>query len=308
MPASQSSACSVVRLALRATLRGDFLRNFEARDPTAVRISLASPQGGRPPLSHRQRFAQREIERLPRRPWPVCWELAGDLGQPVPGFHLCLARYLHRWPLALGCHNAQVREEAVREAIAARVARDDPHASETRIVYEFGLCQAEARIDVATINGQLTGWEIKTRRDRLTRLPRQEAVYSRVFDRMWLVAAERHIKQAIQLIPAWWGVLAIDSEAEQELRLVRPAGLNEYVDRHSLVRLLWRQEAVEELAALGLSASQSRAPRRVLWKMLADAAPEWISEADLRSRVRERLKHRDGWRVDRLPASGGGWS
>ena len=34
------------------------------------------------------------------------------------------------------------------------------------------------------------GWEIKTRQDTLSRLPRQEAVYSRVFDRVWLVAGD----------------------------------------------------------------------------------------------------------------------
>ena len=211
--------------------------------------------------------------------------------------------------LAPCCHNAGVQELAVRSAIAARVARDDPHAAETRIVYELGLCQAEARIDVATINGQLIGWEIKTRSDRLTRLPRQEAVYSRVFDRMWLVAAERHIERAIGIIPHWWGVLQIDSQSDDcGLRLVRRARLNENVDPYSLVRLLWREEALEELARLGLSTGHRRAPRRVLWKLLADAAPELISAAYLRARVRERLKHRDGWRADRLPAANGGWS
>ena len=105
-----------------------------------------------------------------------------------------------------------MQEAVVRAAIEAQVAAVDARPGDTLIVHELGLCQAEARVDIAAVNGLLVGWEIKTRQDRLSRLPRQEAVYSRVFDRMWLVADERHIAPALDMIPPWWGVIRISRD------------------------------------------------------------------------------------------------
>jgi hypothetical protein len=209
--------------------------------------------------------------------------------------------------LAHGCDNAAVQEAAVRAAVARRILEDDPHGGDTRIVHELGLCQAQARIDVAAINGQLVGWEIKTRGDRLDRLPRQEAVYSRVFDQVWLVADVRHITPANSMIPQWWGVLEIACEVDGScaLRVARVGRTNPSVDLHALVRLLWRSEALEELDRLGIADGVRHAPRRVLWPRLADAVPTLLTNEDLRARVRQRLKERDGWRSDPRPTSGG---
>jgi hypothetical protein len=198
-----------------------------------------------------------------------------------------------------------VHERAVRAAIAARVLSDDPHPAETLIVHELALCQAEARVDVATINGQFVGWEIKTRTDRLSRLPKQQSVYSRVFDRVWLVADDRHIGPATAMIPPWWGVLRIGLAGHScALELIRPSMVNPGVDLHALVRLLWRDEALQELHRLGLDGGVERAPRRILWDRLANAAPATISESELRSRVRSRLREREDWRADPLQTSG----
>ncbi len=211
--------------------------------------------------------------------------------------------------LALTRHNASVHEATVRAAVEARLVALDAHPGETLIVHELGLCQAEARVDIAAVNGLLVGWEIKTRQDTLSRLPHQQEVYSRVFDRVWLVADERHIGPALPMIPTWWGVMRI-RETGQNCRLVivRPSRLNRDVDPRSLVRLLWRVEVLAELDVLGLADGLKRAPRRVLWEALAGSVPEHISRRRLQERVRTRLKTREGWRVDRPRTSGDGSS
>ena len=185
----------------------------------------------------------------------------------------------------------------------------DAHPGETLVVHELGLCQAEARVDLAAVNGLLVGWEIKTRADTLARLPRQQEVYSRVFDRVWLVADERHIEPALAMIPLWWGVMRVREKADACcLTVVRRSRINREVDPFSLVRLLWRAEALEELEALGLAEGLGRVPRRVLWERLASAVPKKTSRAMLQQRVRVRLKTREGWRVDRPRTSGDGSS
>jgi hypothetical protein len=200
-----------------------------------------------------------------------------------------------------------MREAEVMAALTATLARR--HGPETLIVPELGLCQAEARIDLAMVNGHLTGWEVKTAADTLVRLPRQESVYSRVFDRMWLAADARHVESALDLIPAWWGVCEIVStDAGVRFRKVRDGRINRSVDLHAIVRLLWRDEVLEELDAIGLAQGHGRSPKTVLWDELAGAAPKYVSPTHLRRRVRERLRTRPGWRSASPRTSGGGSS
>jgi hypothetical protein len=180
-------------------------------------------------------------------------------------------------------------------ALTAHLART--HGPETLLVPELGLCQAEARIDLAVVNGHLTGWEIKTAADTLARLGRQEPVYSRVFDRVWLAADAKHLDSALGLVPSWWGIRLIVAKPDGfGFRKVRDARVNPSVDLHSLVRLLWRDEVLDELATLRLADGLARSPRRVLWEALADASPRAISATQLRRRVRERIKDRREWR------------
>ena len=95
----------------------------------------------------------------------------------------------------------------------------------TLIVEELGLCRGTARVDIAVVNGQLSGYEIKSDRDTLSRLPAQMATYSRVFDTMTAVVAERHLGSTKAIIPDWWGVqvvAAVDSLPHLRLVIERP--------------------------------------------------------------------------------------
>lgn len=203
-------------------------------------------------------------------------------------------------------HNAGVREAEVSAVLQRRLRENIGYAG-SRIIPELNLCQSKARIDLAAVNSRLLGWEIKTAADTLDRLPGQQEVYSRIFDRLWLVADPRHLERGIDLIPDWWGVLAI-SERRGQCRLieVRRSRINRDVDLKSLVRMLWREEVLLELEALSLASGLQRAPRRELWETLANAAPKHISPTRLRHRVRIRLKDRQGWRLDELRTSDGG--
>jgi hypothetical protein len=195
--------------------------------------------------------------------------------------------------------NGAVREADVRVALGVLIKREHSAEEDTRVIPELDLCQASARIDLAVVNGRMIGWEIKSAQDTLARLPRQSEVYSRIFDRVWLVAAPRHIGPAMDTLPPWWGVMEATTDGSPgacRLRVIRPSRLNRGVDPGSLVRLLWRDEVLDELRRLGLVQGLERAPRRELWCALAAATPRRISVAQLRARVRERLKIREGWR------------
>lgn len=166
---------------------------------------------------------------------------------------------------------------------------------DTLLIDELGLCQGNARIDVAVVNGTLTGYEIKSEADTLYRLPHQALVYSRILDYVTIVASRLHVEKIETLIPEWWGITEVVRQNDQlELSVIRPAERNPNVDPHALAQLLWRDEALAILNALGITKGLAGKPRCFLWQKLVEAQ----SLDALKQSVRQTLKIREGWRVD----------
>lgn len=186
-----------------------------------------------------------------------------------------------------------MRDGDVRTALHHHLA--DVHAHElfeTRFVDELGLC-GEVRVDVAVINGHLAGYELKSERDNLRRLPKQVDFYSRVLDWAYLVVAEGHLDRAKRMLPAWWGVLvASTTSSGVVLSVEREPDENPGVSPEYLVRLLWREELLRELDVRGLASGIKSKPRPFLAALLSSSIPV----GELRAVVRESLKYREGWR------------
>ncbi len=159
--------------------------------------------------------------------------------------------------------------------------------TDTVILDELGLCQGDVRVDVAAVNGELSGFEIKSPSDTLTRWPRQRRFYSRVVDRAWLVAAERALEKANP--PEWWGRIAVfELDDRLALRVVQDAAINPKPDPLAIAKLLWRDEALETLKNAGRARGVMTKPRTVIWRRLIES----VSLDDLRAAVRAALKRR----------------
>lgn len=194
-----------------------------------------------------------------------------------------------------------MRDLDVRKALHSSLL--SLHAEEltkTRFIDELDLC-GEVRVDVAVVNGSLSGFELKSARDTLRRLPKQIELYSSMLDYSTLVVAENHLQSAVSMIPDWWGVVVAHDGPLVSLTEARGAEFNPTIDPALLVRLLWRDELLTELAQLGLDKGVKSKPRRALWERLSSEVPlETIREI-----VRRCLKARSGWRVDSVQSSNG---
>lgn len=182
----------------------------------------------------------------------------------------------------------------IRSALHARLRREHGGGPTTRYIDELGLC-GTVRVDVALVNGSLSGYELKSDRDTLRRLPSQIEYYSKVLDHATLVVGERHYahSDAAAILPDWWGLMvASEDGSDIGLEDVRPPGTNTGVDPGSIAQLLWRDEALDELEARGLDGGIRTKPRALLWARLAES----LDLDELRGIVRERLKAREGWR------------
>ena len=177
-------------------------------------------------------------------------------------------------------------DAAVRDLLKQHLV--NAHLGQATIVLdELGLCQGDVRVDVAAVNGELAGFEIKSPADSLVRWPKQRRVYSQVVDRAWLVAPENTLAAA--KAPEWWGLIRIVETPDRlGLRVVREAGVNPAPDPYAIACLLWRDEAIRALEAFGLDRGVRTKRRRLIWQRLADQLPL----DDLRRAVRAALKIR----------------
>lgn len=184
----------------------------------------------------------------------------------------------------------------VRGALHKQIQRQHKDDADTLVLDELGVCQGAARVDVAVINGRMHGYEIKSAKDNLNRLPQQIEYYSSVFDRVTLVVSDNHMEEAISLIPGWWGVkkATMGPRGGIRLREIRRCKSNPSADPYSIAQLLWKDEALDALSRIGLAKGLKSKPRSAAWKALSESLP--IDE--LRELTRVTLKARESWRSD----------
>lgn len=185
-----------------------------------------------------------------------------------------------------------MRDSDVRKAALTMLAARHEGDEATRIVEEMGVWSGSVRVDIAVINGSLSGYEIKSDRDTLGRLPFQQDLYSRVFDTVELIVGQRHVEKATALVPDWWGVtLATDEAGSVDLTPVRPAGPNPTVDAFLVAQLLWKEEAIAVLDSCDLARGWKSKRAKLVHQHLAASLP--LDE--LRRHVRTALKNRTEW-------------
>ena len=188
----------------------------------------------------------------------------------------------------------RLRDADLRSAVIHRLLAHARQAADTLVLHELGLSHGASRVDIAVINGHIRGVEIKAEADNLNRLPRQVEAYGQVVDRATLIASERHLPAARDLLPDWWGVILARRAANGAVvfRRLRDERANHQTDPLCLARLMWRDEVHAVLSSRGCEEQLLRAPRSALYAELARQLPK----TQLAALVRTTLKSRTSWR------------
>jgi hypothetical protein len=169
------------------------------------------------------------------------------------------------------------------------------------ILPEFG-CKG-ARIDVAVVNGALHGFEIKSDSDSLARLDGQVGQYSRIFDFVTLICGQKLISAASHAVPEWWGLkLARMENGEVQLDEVCKPRQNPSQDKASLVRMLWKDEALSCLRRKKIKGVTSRNCAEEVWEFTADK----LELRTIADEVRLAIKARGGSGFEKRSAQGDG--
>lgn len=168
----------------------------------------------------------------------------------------------------------------------------DTGSPRPRLRRELPVSMGEGRLDVAVIDAELRGFEVKSAADGLSRLDRQVALYNRVVDRAVLVVDRRHPQRLLERLPRWWGLWAASTDGGGcRIEVLRTARPNLLVQPLATAQLLWRDEAVTVLRDRGYTTGLAGANRWRLWTLLVEVLPL----PDLRSVVLSTLRARREW-------------
>jgi hypothetical protein len=184
----------------------------------------------------------------------------------------------------------------VRAAFHKHVLQEHWKNPDALVIDELGICHGYARVDIAVVNGQIHGFEIKSEVDSLCRLGHQVHVYSAVLDRVTLVTHDRHLQKALTLIPEWWGIKVASQGRRGGISFtnIRRAEKNTAISPIALVESLWRPEVVDALEKRNAFGKLKGKSKSVLYDRLLEV----VSLDELRGLVRHYLKARRNWRVD----------
>ena len=186
-------------------------------------------------------------------------------------------------------NDIEIRQNFHKKRLRRQHAQKD-----TLVIDELGLNHGKCRADIAVVNGQFIGYEIKSNNDSLRRLEKQVKSYNAVFDKVSIIVGDRYVNCIQNYIPDWWGVIVCvrGSRGAVSFDTIRKARTNKNIDPICIAQLLWRNEAAEILSPKKLPPKILRQPRDVLYEHLADL----LTVNQLQEVVRDYLKKRRNWR------------
>ncbi len=193
--------------------------------------------------------------------------------------------------------NDKIIRLALRHVLNKELKKHQGNGHEAEIFEELGVLHGKARIDLAIINGIMCGYEIKSDRDTLKRLPEQVEEFNEVFDKLTLVVGKNHLYHAMHIIPDWWGVIIAKENTNSGvvLQTIRKAEQNKTQEWVSIARLLWRGEALNILEQRNEANGVRYKPREFIYKRLTEV---FVSDTEtLKGYVSSALISRKGWRV-----------
>ena len=202
------------------------------------------------------------------------------------------------------------KDKTIRTALRNTLNKDIEHYclnnnANVDIFEEFSVKHGTERIDFAVINGIMHGYEIKSDRDTLKRLPEQVNEFNKVFDKLTLVVGKHHLLNAINIIPDWWGITLAKINSSQIIyfQAIREAEDNPHQKGISIARLLWKQEALEILKNKNQAKGMRSKPREIVYKKLAEV----LNLNDLKKQVMDTLLiSRGDWKSDKPLVLNGG--
>lgn len=178
-------------------------------------------------------------------------------------------------------------EALLKAAVIDRLINSGVLDENSVLVSELTIDNWTHRTDIVLANGRLWGFELKSDRDSLTRLPSQIESFSRHFEKFVLVVARKFEKRALELIKNVNGAglwVAFDDGAIIEK--VRPR--TQSISPDASISLITVTELRRLLSSNGIK--HQKASRRIELVELAKKLPSKVLVDGARSAIKTRFK------------------
>ncbi|HFD1717823.1 TPA: sce7726 family protein [Enterococcus faecium] len=181
----------------------------------------------------------------------------------------------------------------IRQALIQKLNMENT-GNDYKIIEEFVICDGEARADIATVNGIMKGFEIKSDVDSLVRLTKQIEKYDATFDKCTIVVGKKYKEKIEEKVPEHWGIIFAyrNRLGGVSLKNIRSASFNKNVTERALLDLIWSNEIKSFLKKNEIRGYSNKNKFQ-----LVELIEKNFSLPAVKSFARETLKNRQDWRV-----------
>lgn len=177
-------------------------------------------------------------------------------------------------------------EQLIKEILLEHLLRKDESNNDFAIT-EFGVANFTRRVDVvASNNKNFYAFEIKSENDSLHRLDGQLTEYLNHFDKVIVVAAEKHIPNILLKAPFNVGVWEIK---DSKLKVIRPGRTIRIKDKIKFLKMMTLSELVFLSKKMGVYSHKNR---RNEFEALLIKLPVYILRNEALTFIKERYKKR----------------
>ena len=126
-------------------------------------------------------------------------------------------------------YDSNIRKVLYSEFLKEKKFTKNPE--DTIVIDEFSSSYSSARIDISVLNGSLHGYEIKSERDTLERLPKQIEYYTKIFEYITVVTTDKYTEKIIEIVPDFFGIFLIEKKKNKlKLKKIRNSKKNKNID------------------------------------------------------------------------------
>jgi putative phage regulatory protein len=187
-------------------------------------------------------------------------------------------------------YDSNIRKVLYSEFLKEKKFTKNPE--DTIVIDEFSSSYSSARIDISVLNGSLHGYEIKSERDTLERLPKQIEYYTKIFEYITVVTTDKYTEKIIEIVPDFFGIFLIEKKKNKlKLKKIRNSKKNKNIDYFELTKLLWKEELKEILKENDIK-KVSSLTRLELTKKVFENIPQNIIKKFVLTKIKNRTIER----------------
>ena len=131
-------------------------------------------------------------------------------------------------------------DKDIREIFTVHHAKRYP---KSKLLSEVRVNNGMAIADLVSIGIKSSHcYEIKSDKDKITRIREQSKSFDIVFNKISLITTYAQYEKALNILPPYWGLIIVSNSPEQKIHYLRKASLSPIFSKQKALLVLWRDE------------------------------------------------------------------